>query len=75
MAEVIIVLYVQCMTSLIPRLHSHTRNNNVVTFDPANFILAHAIKGHAIIMTLAGESLGMRLVYDYVGSTWYKYYT
>ena len=34
-------------------------NNNVVTFDPANFrLLVRAIKGHTIIMTLAGGESG-----------------
>jgi len=39
-------------TSLVPRLHNHTSNNIVVTFDPANLVL---------LMTFAGESLVMRL--------------
>ena len=46
--------------SLVPRLHSHTHNNNV-TVDPANFglpIFARAVKGHTIVMMLAGGEPG-----------------
>jgi len=46
--------------SLVPRLRSHTRNNSIVTFDPANFgpIFAHAVKGHTIVRRLWGRAWG-----------------
>ena len=34
-----------------------------MTFDPANFrLFVLVVKGHTIVLTLAGESLGTRLV-------------
>ena len=45
----------QCYVSLVSRLCGHAHNGNVVTFDPANFGL---LKGHAIVMTLAGGEPG-----------------
>ena len=46
--------------SLVPRLHSHTRNNNIVTFDPATLGCSCSQRLHNCY-DAAGESLGMRL--------------